>query len=187
MKLIETKLKDLYIIIPEPFEDHRGTFYRFYCENELKKIGYNKTIVQMNQSLTKIKGSIRGMHFQYPPKSEIKFVKCLRGSIFDVAIDLRKNSPSFLKWHSELLSAENKKLMYIPEGFAHGFQTLEDNCEVLYLHSEFYSPELESGIRYNDPKVNIKWPLEISEISKRDKEHELIKDNFEGINVLNKK
>lgn len=183
MKFIKTTLKDLYIIEPEAFIDNRGSFYRFYCDNELKQIGHNKSIVQINQSSTKQKGSIRGMHFQYPPKAEIKLVKCLTGSIFDVAIDLRKNSSTFLRWHSEILSAENLKVMYIPEGFAHGFQTLEDDCEILYLHSEYYNPELESGIKYNDPKINIKWPLELTKISKRDNEHKLINEKFEGIEV----
>jgi len=184
LKFSKTKIKDLYIIYPESFKDNRGNFYRIYCENELIEIGYNKKIVQMNQSQTKKKGSIRGMHFQYPPKAEIKFVKCLAGSVFDVAIDLRKNSNTFLQWHSEIISSENNKLMFIPEGFAHGFQTLEDNCEILYLHSEFYSAELESGIRYNDPKLNINWPLEVTEISRRDSEHKLIDDTFNGIKLL---
>lgn len=183
MKFKKTKLEDLFIIELEIFEDKRGNFYRIYCENELKKIGYNKCIVQINQSLTKKKGSIRGMHFQYPPKAEIKFVKCLMGSVFDIAIDLRNNSSTFLQWHSEILSANNKKIMYIPEGFAHGFQTLEDNSEILYLHSEFYNSELESGIRYNDPKINIKWPLELTEISIRDKNHKLLEDDFDGIKI----
>ena len=183
MKFKKTKLEGLVIIEPEIFEDNRGNFYRVYCEHELKEIGYNKCIVQINQSLNKKKGTIRGMHFQYPPKAEIKFVKCLMGSVFDIAIDLRKNSPTFLQWHSEILSANNKKIMYIPEGFAHGFQTLEDNSEILYLHSEFYSSELESGIRYNDPKINIKWPLELTEISIRDKNHKLLDDNFVGIKI----
>ena len=137
----------------------------------------------MNQSLTKRKGSIRGMHFQYPPKAEIKIVKCVIGKIFDIAIDLRKDSPTFLKWHGETLSADNMKLMYIPEGFAHGFQTLEDNSEIIYLHSEFYNPEYESGIRYDDPKVNIKWPLKITEISIRDQNHELLNESFNGVSI----
>ena len=143
MKIIGTKIKDLYIIQPEPFLDNRGSFYRVFCENELKEIGFNEHIVQINQSNTIKKGSIRGMHFQYPPKAEIKLVKCLKGKIFDVAIDLRHNSTTFLKWHGEILSEENLKIMYVPKGFAHGFQTLEYNCEILYLHSEFYSAEKE--------------------------------------------
>lgn len=181
MKFIHTNLKGLYIIQPELFEDNRGNFYRFYCKNELKEIDHHKNIVQMNLSLTKKKGSIRGMHFQYPPKAEIKLVKCVSGKIFDVTVDLRNNSPTFLKWHSEILSSDNMKTIYIPEGFAHGFQTLVNNCEVLYLHSEYYSSGFESGIRYNDPKVNIKWPLPLSELSHRDKGHKLIDGNFTGI------
>ena len=181
MKFIETDIKDLFIIEPEPFEDDRGKFYRIFCLNELKEIGHTKKIVQANQSLSKQKGTIRGMHFQYPPKAEIKIVKCINGSVFDVTIDLRKKSPTFLQWYGVILSAENMKIMYIPEGFAHGFQTLENNSELLYFHTEFYSPEYEAGIRYNDPAINIKWPLEITNISKRDREHELINENFKGI------
>lgn len=177
----ETKFKGLYLIIPEPYEDNRGNFYRMYCKNELKEIGFTKDILQINQSLTLKKGSIRGMHFQYPPKAETKIVKCIRGAVFDVVIDLRKGSETFLKWHSEIITEKNMKAMYITEGFAHGFQSLEDNCEVLYLHSEFYSKELESGIRYNDPKIKIEWPLTLTQISKRDKIHRLIDNNFEGI------
>jgi len=183
MKFIETNLKNLYIIEPELLKDERGLFYRVFCRNELKEIEHVKEIVQINQSLTKKKGSIRGMHFQYPPKAEIKIVKCLYGSVFDVAIDLRKNSSTLLQWHGEVLSAENKKMIYIPEGFAHGFQTLENNSELLYLHTEFYSPKYEGGIRYNDPRINIKWPLEISYISNRDNEFNLLDNNFLGISV----
>jgi len=124
------------------------------------------------------------MHFQYPPMAEIKIVRCIAGSIFDVAIDLRANSPTYLQWYSEILSAENRKMICIPEGFAHGFQTLEDNTEIIYLHTEFYSSELESAVRYDDPKFNISWPLDVIEISKRDKNHPLINGNFKGISLL---
>ncbi len=181
MKFNPTDLEGLYIIQSEPFEDNRGNFYRFYCQNEFKEISHHKNIVQINFSLTKKKGSIRGMHFQYPPKAEIKLVKCVVGKIFDVVVDLRRNSPTFLKWYSEILSSDNMKTIYIPEGFAHGFQTLIDNCEVLYLHSEFYSSKHESGVRYNDPKIKIKWPLPLTEISQRDEAHKLIDENFTGI------
>ena len=183
MKFIETKIKELYIIKPEPYFDNRGNFYRVFCQNELKAIGFNKNILQINQSTNLRRGSIRGMHFQHPPKTEIKLVKCLVGKIFDVAVDIRRKSPTFLQWYSEILSAENMKTIYIPEGFAHGFQTLEDNCEILYLHSEFYSIEHEDGLRYNDPALKIKWPLELTEISERDKNHPLINDNFKGISI----
>lgn len=121
------------------------------------------------------------MHFQYPPKAEIKIVRCIAGSIFDVAIDLRVNSPTYFQWHGEILTGENKKSICIPEGFAHGFQTLEDNTEIIYLHTEFYNSELESAVRYKDPKFKISWPLELTEISDRDKNHPLINDKFKGI------
>ena len=184
MKFFKTKLKGLFVIEPELYEDNRGNFYRVFCQNELKHIGYNKAIVQINQSLNKKKGTIRGMHFQYPPMAEIKIIRVTAGSIFDVAIDLRSNSPTYLQWFSEILSTENKKMICIPEGFAHGFQSLEDNTEINYLHTEFYSSELESAVRYDDPKFNIPWPLELTEISERDKNHPLINGNFKGISFL---
>ena len=183
MKFKETEIKGLIVIEVVPFQDHRGKFYRVYCKNELKNIGYNKELVQINQSLTKKKGTIRGMHFQYPPKAETKIIKCLKGSIFDVVVDLRYKSTTFLYWHSETLTADNMKMLYIPEGFAHGFQTLEDNSELLYFHTESYSPDYESGIKYNDPKIGIKWPLEIADISVRDRGFKLLDNNFKGLNL----
>jgi len=183
MKIKPTLLQDAVIIELEPFKDDRGLFARVFCQNELRNILRNKNIVQINQSLTRQKGAIRGMHFQRPPKAEIKMVKCLCGSVFDVIIDLRKDSPTFLKWHGEKLSAENMKMMYIPEGFAHGFQTLEQNSELLYMHTEFYSPEYESGIKYDDPSLNISWPIEVTDISLRDQNHPLLSSEFKGIKV----
>ena len=181
MKINKLPLEDAFVIEPEPFRDNRGTFARVFCQNELQSILHGKNIVQINYSMTRQKGAIRGMHFQYPPKAEIKIVKCLSGSVFDVIIDLRQNSPTFLKWYGELLSAENMKMMYIPDGFAHGFQTLEENCELLYLHTEFYSPQYEGGVRYNDPVINIALPLEITDISEKDQSYPLLTRDFEGI------
>ena len=181
MKIKQTSLQDAFVIEPEPFTDDRGIFARVFCQHELQNILHDKNIVQINHSLTRQKGALRGMHFQYPPKSEIKMVKCLRGSVFDVMIDLRRDSSTLLKWHGEVLSSKNMKMMYIPEGFAHGFQTLEENCELLYLHTEFYSPEHEGAVRYNDPKVGIKWPLEVRDISERDRTYPLLDGDFEGI------
>ena len=183
MKIIRTPLQDVFIIETEPFRDDRGFFTRVFCQNELRSIFHDKNIVQINHTLTNKQGTIRGMHFQYPPKAEIKIVKCLSGSVFDVIIDLHKDSPSFLKWHGEILSAKNMKMVYIPEGFAHGFQTLEENCELLYLHTEFYSPDNEGGIRYDDPAVNVSWPLRINDISERDLNHPLLPHDFEGIDL----
>ncbi len=182
-KFIKTKIEGLYTIEPEPFEDKRGKFFRVFCKDEFNKIGHLKEIVQINQSYTKNRGTIRGMHFQYPPKAEIKIVKCTSGSVFDVAIDLRRNSSTFLKWHSDVLSSENMKMMYIPEGFAHGFQTLENNCELIYFHTEFFNPKYEGGVNYYDPKVNIQWPLDITGISENDKKISFLNENFKGIDI----
>ncbi|MFX1363487.1 MAG: dTDP-4-dehydrorhamnose 3,5-epimerase [Promethearchaeota archaeon] len=183
MKIKETNLDGLYIIKLEPIQDERGRFQRIFCKDELNKIILKKNIVQINHSITKQKGTVRGLHFQFPPKAEIKIITCLRGSVFDVSVDLRKNSPTFLKWHSEILSSDNKKVFFIPEGYAHGFQTLEENSELLYLHTEFYSPENEGGIRYDDPKINIEWPIEITLVSKRDKHFKLLNEKFQGLSI----
>jgi len=181
MKIKQTPLQDAFVIEPEPFRDDRGLFARVFCQQELRDILHDKNIVQINHSLTRQKGALRGMHFQYLPKSEIKMVKCLRGSVFDVMIDLRQDSSTLLKWHGEVLSSENMKMMYIPEGFAHGFQTLEENCELLYFHTEFYSPEHEGGVRYDDPAVNISWTLAATDISAKDQGYPLLSKDFKGI------
>ncbi|MCD4743177.1 MAG: dTDP-4-dehydrorhamnose 3,5-epimerase [Desulfobacteraceae bacterium] len=181
MKIIPLSLKDSYLIKPDPFEDNRGQFVRIFCTKEMSATGLKKNIVQINHSLTVQKGAVRGMHFQYPPKAEIKMVKCLNGKVFDVIVDLRKNSPTFLKWHGEILSEENMKMIYIPEGFAHGFQTMEKNCKLLYFHTEFYNPEFEGSVRYNDPVINIFWPMEVTDISSKDRKHPLLPDDFSGI------
>jgi dTDP-4-dehydrorhamnose 3,5-epimerase len=135
----------------------------------------------MNHSFTKAKGSIRGMHYQYPPNTEIKVARCISGAVFDVIIDLRKGSKTFLHWVSTELSAEKKNMIYIPEGFAHGFQTLTENCELIYFHSEYYAAGNEGGIRYNDPFLKIKWPLTVTEVSDRDNNNPLIDHNFKGL------
>ncbi len=176
-----TSLSGSFTIEPEAVQDERGWFARYYCANEFKKIGHDKEWVQMNHSFTHSKGSIRGMHFQLDPFREIKLVRCISGAVFDVIIDLRKDSPGFLNWFGAELSSANKKMMYIPEGFAHGFQTLSNDCELLYHHSAFYLPDKESGIRYNDPRINIEWPLAVTVVSDKDKQHELIDDHFKGI------
>jgi len=181
MKIKQTPLQDAFVIELESFADDRGLFARVFCKQELQSILHGKNIVQVNQSMTRQKGAVRGMHFQRPPRAEIKMVKCLQGSSFDVMIDLRRASPTFLKWYGKVLSAENMKMMYIPKGFAHGFQTLEDDTELLYLHTEFYSPEHEGGVRYNDSMINISWPLEVTDVSERDQKHHLLSRDFKGI------
>ena len=181
MKILERLFENAFVLETEPHIDHRGQFARFYCRDELRQIGHNKEIVQINYSVTRKRGAIRGMHFQYPPKCEVKLVKCVRGSVFDVIIDLRQDSPSILRWYGEVLSGENRKMMYVPEGFAHGFQTLEENSELLYLHTEYYRPEHEGGVLYNDPMINVTWPFSVTEISEKDQQYPLLSEKFEGI------
>lgn len=183
MKFIPTPLSGSYIIEPEPFTDARGWFARVYCKNEFQQIGHTKEWVQLNHSFTSQAGSLRGMHFQYPPHTEIKMVRCIAGSIYDVIIDVRSGSPTFLKWFGAELSAVNRKMLYIPEGFAHGFQTLTDNCELIYHHTSFYTPGSEGAIRFNDKKIGIQWPRDVKDISDRDKQHPLLDDSFTGIKI----
>jgi len=168
-------MNGLYIIEPELKTDERGYFARIFCKKEFTKIGFNFEIVQINRALNKKKGTIRGLHFQTPPKAEDKIISCVKGAIYDVAIDLRKDSPTFGRCVAEKLTEDNKKMFLIPKGFAHGFQTLTDNTEILYFMSEFYSPEYESGVRWNDPFFNIKWPLKPTLISRKDKNWPLMK------------
>lgn len=176
-----TFINGLYTIDLDLFKDERGWFARIYCKEEFKKIGHSKEWVQLNHSFTKHKGAIRGMHYQHLPYSEIKLVRCISGTVYDVVIDLRKNSSTFLKWFGVELSAENKKMIYIPEGFAHGFQAMSNNCEIIYHHTNFYTRNAEEGIKYNDPLLKLNWPLPISEISERDQEHPYLSENFKGI------
>ena len=181
MKFTPTRLHGLYIIDLHPVSDTRGWFARTYCKNEFAAIGHTKEWVQLNHSFTNKKGTIRGMHYQLPPHREIKMVRCISGAVVDIAIDLREGSETFLKWVSVELNAENKKMIYLPEGFAHGFQALTDNCELLYHHTAFYTPGAEAGIRYDDPLVNIQWPLPVTDISERDSSHLLLNESFKGI------
>ena len=182
MTFTETALKGSYIISLKPFVDERGWFARTYCKNEFAAIGHDKEWVQMNHSFTAEKGTVRGMHFQHPPFTEIKMVRCIAGAVMDVIVDVRKDSPTFLQHVVVELSAANKQMIYIPEGFAHGFQTLEENTELIYHHSEFYKSGVEGGLRYNDEILNINWPLPVINVSERDNNHPLLMGaNFKGI------
>ena len=183
MKFTENPLKGSYTIELSPFSDERGWFARTFGKDEFLQIGHTKEWVQLNHSVTYKKGTIRGMHFQLPPFSEIKMLRCIAGCIYDVIIDIRSGSPTFLQWFGVELSAENKKMLYIPEGFAHGFQTVTDNCELIYHHTAFYTPGAEGGIQYNDPLVNINWPLPVTVISDRDQNHPPLNKSFKGINI----
>jgi dTDP-4-dehydrorhamnose 3,5-epimerase len=181
MIFTETKLKGSYVIDLDLFEDERGWFARTFCKDEFKKMGHDGEWVQLNHSFTKQKGTIRGMHYQMPPFGEIKLIRCIAGAVFDVIVDIRKDSPTFLQWVGMEFSAKNKKMIYIPQGFAHGFQALTNDCELIYHHSAFYKPNVEGGLSYNDPTLNIEWLLEGVNISSRDLAHNLLTNTFIGI------
>lgn len=175
MKLKQTKIKGVYIIKPDVKIDDRGYFFRVFCNKEIKENGIDFEIKQINRSFNKKKGTLHGMHFQKHPKAEGKIVQCIKGAIYDIALDLRPNSKTYGKWVGEELSEGNKKMLLIPKGCAHGYQSLKDNSEILYFSSEFYSPKYEGGIRWNDSFFKIKWPIKISNISDKDKIWPLIK------------
>ena len=176
-----TPLEGLMLIERQRIEDARGFFSRFFCAEELAGSGFTPPIAQINHTLTRRRGAVRGLHFQHPPHAEDKLVSCLRGEVFDVAIDLRRGSPTFLRWHGELLSADNRRSLLIPQGFAHGFQTLTEDCELLYLLSHAYVPGAEGAVNVRDPAVAIDWPHEITELSERDARHPLLTPDFKGL------
>jgi dTDP-4-dehydrorhamnose 3,5-epimerase len=169
MKFNETPLKGAYLIDLEKRGDDRGFFARFFCINEYDKLKLGRNVVQINNSFSVYKGTLRGMHYQLPPKAETKIVRCVKGAFYDVIIDIRKNSATFGQWYGAELTAENRKMMYVPKEFAHGFLTLDDNTEAIYLVTEFYAPDQERCIRWNDPKFNIQWPFFPTIISDKDK------------------
>lgn len=156
---------------------------RLYCEHELAEIIGKRHIVQINHSRTASVGAVRGMHYQNPPHMEMKMVRCLKGRVWDVAVDLRAGSPTLLQWHAEELTPGNARMLVIPEGCAHGFQVLEPGSELLYLHTEFYSPKVEGGVPFNDPRLAIAWPLPVTDISQRDRNHANITSDFHGIAI----
>lgn len=168
MKFNPTPLAGAFTIDLDRIGDDRGFFARFFCTEEFSKAGLVSNYVQINNSLTKSKGTLRGMHYQLPPAAEVKVVRCIRGELFDVILDLRPDSSTFGKWFGETLSAENRRMMYVPRGFAHGFVTMQDDTEAFYLVSSPYAPKCERGVRYNDPKFSIAWPLAPTEISDKD-------------------
>jgi dTDP-4-dehydrorhamnose 3,5-epimerase len=183
MKIYSTEIDGLNVVDADPLSDHRGTFARLFCNQELADILGKRKIVQTNFSRTNKTGAVRGLHFQYPPHAEMKLIRCIKGKVWDVAVDLRAGSDSFLQYHSEELSAENMKMIVIPEGFAHGFQVLEPDSELLYLHTALYEKNVEGAILYNDPKLNITWPLPVADISARDNNHQQLNQSFLGIKL----
>lgn len=174
MIIHKTPLAGAVLVDAEPFSDLRGIFSRFFCSRELASVMGNRQIVNVNFSRTSRKGSIRGMHYQRLPHQEMKLVRCIRGAVYDVIVDIRKKSPTFLRWHAETLSAINMKMLVVPEGFAHGFQTIEEDSELLYLSTAFFESNAEGGLCYNDPLLGIQWPLAVGDISERDASHPLL-------------
>ena len=183
LEIYQTSLRGLDLIERQPIQDERGFFERVFCQASLEVILQGKTIRQINRTLTAQKGTLRGMHFQNPPHAEIKLVSCVRGEVFDVAIDLRAGSPTFLHWHGEVLSESNHRTMAIPEGFAHGFQSLSDRCEMFYLHTADYLEEAEGVINALDPKLSINWPEPISNRSERDIGAAMLLEDFQGVDL----
>lgn len=175
------KLQGAFTIDVQPNQDSRGFFTRTFCENEFAENNLVQHFVQANHSGTHGKGVIRGMHFQHAPFCEVKLVKCVQGSVFDVIIDVRASSPTFLQWFGAELTTENKRMMYVPAGFAHGFQSLSDYSEITYMVSAFYNKESEGGVRYDDIAVKIEWPLPVSLVSDKDQVIPLIDSAFKGV------
>lgn len=179
--IAELPLPGLKCITRQRIGDSRGFLSRLFCREELAAAGWQKSIAQINHTFTAQQGTVRGLHFQRPPHTEMKLVSCIRGRVWDVVVDVRTGSPTFLHWHAECLSAENGCALLIPEGFAHGFQSLSDDVELLYCHSQAYSAGAEDGLNPGDVRLGITWPLAITNISARDARHPLIESGFEGV------
>ncbi len=176
-------LQGAAVVDVEPFHDARGLFARLFCDDELSEFLGPRQIRNVNYSHTRDCGALRGMHFQRPPHAEVKFVRCTRGALFDVIVDIRRESPTFLQWHGEKLTEENQRMMVVPEGFAHGFQALTEGCDATYLVTQYWSSSHEGGLRYDDPAVGIRWPLEVTEISDKDAAHPWLVDGADPLAV----
>ena len=183
MNILPSKIAGVFVVEHQPFQDSRGAFSRLFCEETLSQFFAPRHIVQINHSRTSAIGAIRGMHFQHAPHAEMKLVRCLKGKVWDVVVDLRADSATFLQWHAEILRAESGKMFVIPEGCAHGFQVLEAESELLYLHTAPYVPGAEGAVRYDDPRININWPLPVTDLSQRDMNHALLSNEFVGLTV----
>lgn len=181
--LHSTPLHGLKVIERQPIGDSRGFLERLFCQETLNSLLQGKTIRQINRTLTQNKGTVRGLHFQYPPHAETKIVTCIKGQVWDVAVDLRRGSSTFLQHHAVLLSEDNHQSYLIPVGFAHGFQTLSPDCEMLYFHTADYNAEAEGALNACDPRLAINWPQPISDRSERDKNHTMLTDDFHGMDL----
>ncbi len=182
LKISPLRLNGTYVIETNPFEDSRGIFARFFCQKEMEELLEGKQIVNANFSKNYKKGAVRGLHYQSSPYAEMKMPRCIKGRVLDIFVDVRRDSPTFLQWDTIELTSENMKMVVIPEGFAHGFQSLEDDSEIMYLTTQFFSGEYEGALNIKDPRLNINLPLPISDISSRDNIHPFIEDTgFKGI------
>ena len=180
MKLLPTPLPGLQVVDTEPFRDARGRFERLFCEQQWAALRESLRFVQVNLSTTARRGTVRGMHYQRAPAEEAKLVRCVRGHVYDVAVDLRAGSPTFLRWHAIELRADEPREVFIPEGFAHGFQALSDDAQLLYFHTAAWTPPCEGGVRHDDPRLAIDWPLPVTDMSDRDRTHPLLDATFAG-------
>lgn len=183
MQITQSSIPDLLIAKSTSFKDHRGSLTRLFCLDALSAFTKLEPITQINFVRTLKVGSIRGFHFQYPPHSEQKMVRCLKGRVWDVAVDLRAGSSTFLQYHAQELSADDLTMLVIPKGFAHGFQTLEEDSEMLYLHTADYAPDAQGGVHPSDPLLGINWPLPIVNLSATDKSHALLTTDYKGISI----
>jgi dTDP-4-dehydrorhamnose 3,5-epimerase len=181
--LTDLPLAGLKRVQRQPIRDQRGSLTRIFCAQALATAGWTQPIAQINHTCTKLQGTVRGLHYQRPPCAEMKLVSCLRGEIWDIAVDIRQGSPTFLQWYAERLSADNANALLIPEGFAHGFQALTDDVEIMYCTSAPYAPDCEEGLHPQDPRLVIHWPLAISVLSERDTKHPLIDEQFTGLAI----
>jgi dTDP-4-dehydrorhamnose 3,5-epimerase len=183
LEFFNTPISGLYVVERKLIQDNRGFFFRIFDDEDLIQIGLNKPIRHINFSHTNKKHTVKGLHFQYPPHAETKIVTCVKGEVYDVAVDLRKGSPTFLAYFGVRLSSENRKSLYIPEGFAHGFQAIQEDSELIYLHSEGFFPKSEGGFSPLDPRIGIQWPHPLQNLSERDKSFEKISTNFYGLEI----
>jgi len=181
LDIIDTPLPGLKIVQRHPRGDTRGFLARLFDGADLRACGWTGGMEQVNHTYTAQAGTVRGMHYQLPPHAEIKLVSCIRGAVWDVAVDVRQGSPTFLQWHAERLSADNGRALLIPEGFAHGFQTLTDDVDMLYCHSAPYAPQSEAGLHFQDARLGIAWPLPFTQVSERDQQHPRLDTAFPGV------
>jgi dTDP-4-dehydrorhamnose 3,5-epimerase len=182
-EVADTPLAGLMVITRQPIADERGWLERMFCTIDLAEVLGSRSVAQVNRTLTRAAGTVRGLHYQLPPSAEAKLVSCLRGAIFDVAVDVRRGSSTFLRWHAETLDAGNRRSLFIPEGFAHGVQALTDDAEILYLTTAAYDPGAERGVHPLEPRVGVAWPLPVAHLSERDAAHPALTPGFEGIDL----